>query len=332
MTTTVRSDRRAWRTLSDRQWSGLRDDAEFVFLGTPPRGQVLEVRSADGTRLHTEVFGPADGYPIVLSHGICCALRFWDYQIADLSPDFRVIAFDHRGHGRSDRPARGGYTTARLAEDLDAVLRTALRPGERAVIAGHSMGGITIQAWADRFPAQVGRFADAVALLNTTAGELVGFGGGPNPSALSTVANRVLTAGALVFGGIPLPARLPLRAALMDPGTVGRDATPAVRAMVRELILDTPSSTRGAFIRSLAVLRTGDLDAGSLTVPALVIGSQFDHLLPYAHSRRLEASLPNSLGLVKVPGGHCSPLEHPGQISGALRNLANNARRTSSTA
>ena len=55
----------------------------------------------DGVRLHTEVFGPEDGYPIVLAHGITCAIRVWAYQIADLARDYRVIAYDHRGHGRS---------------------------------------------------------------------------------------------------------------------------------------------------------------------------------------------------------------------------------------
>ena len=42
-----------------------------------PDGRIMEVRSRDGVRLHTEVFGPADGYPIVLAHGITCALRVW---------------------------------------------------------------------------------------------------------------------------------------------------------------------------------------------------------------------------------------------------------------
>ena len=68
------------------------------------------VRSADGTRLHTEVFGPQDGYPFVLAHGITCAIRVWAHQIADLAADYRVIAFDQRGHGRSGVPRRRGTT------------------------------------------------------------------------------------------------------------------------------------------------------------------------------------------------------------------------------
>ena len=102
-----------------------------------PRGKTLIVHSADGTRLHTEVFGPADGYPVVLAHGITCSLRVWHEQINDLARDYRVIAYDHRGHGRSAVPGPAAYSLDHLAADLDAVLAAALRPGERAVIAGH---------------------------------------------------------------------------------------------------------------------------------------------------------------------------------------------------
>lgn len=138
-----------------------------------PASRTVPVRAPDGTRLHTEVFGPENGYPIVLSHGITCAIRVWAHQIADLATDYRVIAFDHRGHGRSGIPRRGGYSLAHLASDVDAVLEATLAPGERAVIAGHSMGGMALAAWSDRYRHKVEARADAVALINTTTGDLL---------------------------------------------------------------------------------------------------------------------------------------------------------------
>ncbi|WP_054812524.1 alpha/beta fold hydrolase [Nocardia arizonensis] len=60
----------------------------------------LTVISVDGTRLHVEIHGRADAPTIVLTHGVLCALGFWRHQIAALSTDYRVVAFDHRGHGR----------------------------------------------------------------------------------------------------------------------------------------------------------------------------------------------------------------------------------------
>nr|WP_080597633.1 alpha/beta fold hydrolase [Rhodococcus rhodochrous] len=74
--------------------------------------EVLGVRSKDGTRIHTEAYGPADAPTIVLAHGILCELGFWRNQIRDLSDDYRVVAFDHRGHGRSQAapPGRTRWT------------------------------------------------------------------------------------------------------------------------------------------------------------------------------------------------------------------------------
>ncbi len=124
----------------------------------------MTVRAADGTRLHAEVFGPPDGYPIVLTHGITCAIRAWTYQIADLSHDYRVIAFDHRGHGRSGVPRSKDYTLKHLASDLDSVLDATLAPHERAVVAGsldgwHHHRGVVGANTATRFPGARTRIA-----------------------------------------------------------------------------------------------------------------------------------------------------------------------------
>ena len=148
--------------------AGVRDALESL-----PSGRTVKVRAEDGTKLHTRVFGPENCYPIVLCHGVTCTHRAWAYQIADLSVDHRVIAFDHRGHGRSSVPRRGEYTLDRLAGDLDAVLDATLNARERAVIAGHSMGGIMIAAWAQRRRHTVADRADGVAFVNTATGDLL---------------------------------------------------------------------------------------------------------------------------------------------------------------
>jgi len=96
-----------------------------------PASRTVKVRAADGTRLHTEVFGPEDGYPIVLAHGITCAIPVWHEQINDLARDYRVIAYDHRGHGRSGLPHRSAYSLGHLAgaEGRDACLPRGLVTG-----------------------------------------------------------------------------------------------------------------------------------------------------------------------------------------------------------
>jgi pimeloyl-ACP methyl ester carboxylesterase len=290
-----------------------------------PPSRTLTVHAADGTPLHAEVFGPADGYPIVLTHGIACAIRAWAHQIADLASDYRVIAFDHRGHGRSGVPRRGGYSLKHLASDLDSVLDATLAPHERAVLAGHSMGGITIAAWSAHHGHKVHRRADAVALINTATGDLV------RKAKLLSVPRelsmaRVIAARGLInaFGGFPLPpaARIPSRY-LVAMLAVGRDADPSAARIVYELFAQTSPAVRGSCVKMLVdALGPQYLDLDGLTVPTLVIGSERDRLTPISQSRRIARTAPNVVGLVELPGGHCSMLEQPREVSWHLRALA----------
>ncbi|MBV8861923.1 MAG: alpha/beta hydrolase [Mycobacterium sp.] len=301
-----------------------------------PASRTVSVRASDGTRLHTEVFGPADGYPIVLAHGITCAIRVWGYQIADLATEYRVIAFDARGHGRSGIPRRGGYSLRQLASDVDAVLEATLAPGERGVIVGHSMGGMAIAAWSDFYRHNVEARADAVALINTTTGDLlreVRLLPVPPPFA----AVRIFGARALVniFGSFTVPpaVRLATRE-MISMLAVGADAEREVSALIYELFNATSPLGRGGCGKALVdALGRRHISLAGLTVPTLVIGSQRDRLTPLVQSRRIAAAAPNLVGLVVLPGGHCSMLERPAEVNRELRALAESitgSRRISS--
>ncbi len=296
-----------------------------------PPGRPVIVRSADGTRVHTEVFGPEDGYPIVLAHGITCAIRVWANQINDLAGDYRVIAYDHRGHGRSGvPPRRGNYGLDFLAADLDAVLAATLTPGERAVIAGHSMGGMAIMSWAQRYPRRVQHCADAVGLINTSSGDLlrdIQFLPVPRP----LVGSRVRTVGAVLkqFGAAPLvPGSVQQSRRFIAALAVGRDADPAIADFVFELFATTPPAGRGGWARALVdSLGPKHISLTNLTVPALVIGSKSDRLLPIKAARRIAAEVPNLASFVELSGGHMGPQEHADEVNAQLRALAESVRR-----
>ncbi|HEX2399295.1 MAG TPA: alpha/beta hydrolase [Mycobacterium sp.] len=298
---------------------------KFAAAEALPTGRTVRVRSKDGIRLHAEVFGPDDGYPIVLAHGITCAIRVWAYQITELSTHYRVIAFDHRGHGRSAVPVRRHfYGLDHLAADLDSVLEATLAPGERAVIAGHSMGGIAITSWAERYPDRVPQRADAVALINTTTGDLlrhVQFLPVPPPFADA----RVRAAGTLLktFGAAPLLRAVdrPSRQ-FVSTIAVGRDADPAVVEFIYELFTSTPPAGRGGWARTLVdALGPEHIGLTNLTVPTLVIGSEKDRLLPMVSSRRIASMVPNLSSFVELSGGHCAIVERPDEVNKHLRML-----------
>ncbi len=208
------------------------------------------------------------------------------------------------------------------------MLETTLAPGERAVIAGHSMGGIAIESWSERYRSRVERRADAVALINTTTGDIV------RQVKFLTLPQRLAGSRAAVgtrivrrFGGIPTlrAAERPSRrfvAAL----AVGHDADPEIASFVYDLYVNTPRLGRGGCAAMLMdSLERTPVSLAGLTVPTLVIGSSRDRLLPIASSRRIAAAVPNLVQLVELPGGHCAILERPAEVSGQLRRLAESA-------
>jgi non-heme chloroperoxidase len=95
-----------------------------------------EIVAADGTRLHVRDWGT--GRPIVFLAPWALNSTWWDYHLASLgSAGYRCIAFDRRGHGRSDEPS-GGYDFDTLADDLRTVM-TELDLRD-VLLIGHSMG------------------------------------------------------------------------------------------------------------------------------------------------------------------------------------------------
>jgi pimeloyl-ACP methyl ester carboxylesterase len=249
----------------------------------------------------------------------------WAPQVDVLTKRFRVIAFDHRGHGRSELPRRGGFSLSHLAADVDAVLDATLAPGERAVIAGHSMGGMAIAAWSDHYRHKVESRADAVALINTTTGDLlreVRLLPVPPPFA----AVRILGGRALIniFGSFPVPPAVHRASReLVSMLAVGPDADRAIGSLIFELFSATSPAGRGGCGKALAeAMGRRHIDLAGLTVPTLVIGSQRDRLTPFVQSRRIAAAAPNLVALVELPGGHCSMLERPVEVNRELRALA----------
>ncbi|MEU9302654.1 alpha/beta hydrolase [Streptomyces sp. NPDC048269] len=282
----------------------------------PPVGRREFVAvSADGAQLHVEVHGDEGAPAVVLAHGWTCSTAFWAAQIRELAKDHRVIAYDQRGHGRS--PAAREHSTTALADDLVAVLGSVLAPGERAVVAGHSMGGMTIMAAAAR-PEFTERVAAAL-LCSTGSGRLV---------AEATVVPlrpgraRTRITGSVLGSRAPLGPVTPVAKKVLKYATMGRGSAPDKVEACARIVHACPTNVRRAWSQVLAGLDL-DADVARLTVPTAVIGGKDDRLTPVVHARGLAAALPNCVGLTELTGtGHMTPIEAPEAVTGALRELA----------
>lgn len=290
----------------------------------------LTAVSADGSHVHVEVHGPvragaraggggrgAVGRPaVVLAHGWTCSTRFWAAQIADLAVDHRVIVYDQRGHGRSPVPGRDGYSTDALADDLEAVLAATLEPGEKAVFAGHSMGGMTLMAAARR-PA-FREHAGAALLCSTGSSRLTdeSLVVPLRPGRVRTRLTRMILGARAPLGPVtPLSKRI-LRYATMGPGSAPERVTECAG-----LVHACPRLSRVGWAH---VLGTLDLDAGvrELSVPTAVIVGTADRMTPPVQARALAAALPDCVAFTELTGmGHMTPVEAPEAVTAAIREL-----------
>ncbi len=109
-------------------------------------------RSADGTRIHYVTYGPSDGEPLLLIHGLGTDHLGWILQRPALAGDFRCIAVDNRGSGQSDKPI-AAYRLEDIAADALAVLDA--ENVDSAHIVGASMGGVVAQIIAVTHPERV---------------------------------------------------------------------------------------------------------------------------------------------------------------------------------
>ncbi len=311
----------ARRGPTNRQWENplLRDSLDY---------EVIPVITEDGATLRVHAYGPADGDPIVLSHGWTCCIEYWNPQINVLAEKFRVIAYDQRGHGHSDFGSRKPSPDV-LADDLASVLSASIAPGKKAVLVGHSMGGMSIMAWAGRHPKQVAQYAGGVVLANTGSDSLIA-----QTTIIPLLPERVaavknVLGRAVLAAPIPLPAgaatRRPFQFAVMAPGSTRESID-----FCQRIALSCKGSTRGKWGLALADL---DISAAlhNLNVPTVVIAGELDRLTPPAHSVKLAEALDrNGIldRLVVIPAvGHMGNVEAIEEFNAEIVRLRLKAKR-----
>ncbi|MFC6013631.1 alpha/beta fold hydrolase [Nocardia lasii] len=296
----------------------------------PPRlpYDVIPVVTADGARLRVHAYGPLDAPVIVFSHGWTCSLEYWNAQINAFAGEYRVIAYDQRGHGESTN----GYakpSTNLLADDLCDVLDAVLLPGQRAVLAGHSMGGMTLIAWAGRYPERVAEQAAAVILTNTGAHSLVEVSTmipGLNKP-LQLLRGRALPTpdwlGKLVLGTpVVLPPIKPVRW-IFARQVMTLDTSRAKLDYALSVVRACPIMTRSRYGLLLTNLHLGD-DAKNLCVPTTVLAGDRDDMTPRLHAERLAALLADAGSLVAfkvLPTGHLGNVERYDLFNAELNAL-----------
>ena len=295
-----------------------------------PAGQDVVVTTDDGARLAVTVAdppaadpdpgddppdaqaaagsaGPGDQPTVVLPHCWTGSRAVW-VPVARrlLAAGHRVVLYDQRGHGASTA-GRDRITVGRLGADLATVLdRLDLRD---VVLAGHSMGGMTVMGFACGHPDARRDRVRSIALVATAAH---GLAAGGRDRFWRIVLWRDLVD--RLMGWPPL-GRILVR------GVFGADPRRAHVEATRELFVSTPAAVRLACVEAMGEM---DLRAGlaAVDVPAVVVLGRRDTLIVNRLTRAIVDHVQGA-GLVELPGaGHMLPFERPDEVTAAIRRMA----------
>ncbi|TDH50289.1 alpha/beta hydrolase [Mycobacterium eburneum] len=279
--------------------------------------------SLDDAWLNVTEWGADDAdLTVVLTHGWTLSARIWEDVAASVvtaDPAVRVLAYDHRGHGRSARVATASIE--QLADDLAAVVAQ-LVPDGPIVFGGHSLGGMVLVALAQRHPQLVAQRAAGAMFVATSAGDLMGAirripGTEALLKAALRIAERVRIPSRPLFlarqGARGAFGRRPRRHDLNRVVRQGEQAQPAAVAALGRSILDHRRYPALRAYRHLDVV---------------VMAGSRDWLTSPIHAQRIADQLPDSEVVVFDGAGHFLPYERREAVSAHLLNLVAKARRS----
>ena len=261
-------------------------------------------------QLHYEDHG--SGQPIVRIHGWPLSHRMWEGQIhAFVAAGFRVIAYDRRGFGDSDRPATG-YDYDTFAADLQALLTTL--DLQNVILAGFSMGGGEVARYLGTYGSE--RIAKAMFL-------------GAVPPFLLKTADNPNGAPMELFEGMMAGVKAD-RAAFLATFLQGffnydpADTTFPVDAIAFAKWIAYNASAVGT-AECIRAFGTTDFraDLKKITIPTLVVHGSADHIVPIDISGKLTAAMIPGAKLIVFDGApHGMTVTHGPQLTAAMLEFA----------
>ncbi|GAA4852744.1 alpha/beta hydrolase [Kitasatospora terrestris] len=274
----------------------------------------------------------AGGEPltVVFCHGYCLNQDSWHFQRAALREGLRLVFWDQRSHGRSERSrsylAGDPASIDQLGADLKAVVDT-VAPTGPLVLVGHSMGGMTVMALADRHPELFRERVAGVALIGTLASDWDSVTLGL-PAAGARLFKRVAPGVVRMLGrqvelveatrrfGADVSAVFYRRFSF---GT--KDVDPAVVRFAEQLLDATPIDVVAEFYPAFSAHDKQAALAVLKDIPTLVLAGTRDLLTPPGHSEAIARALPGVEPVLVPDAGHLVMLERPGTVDRQLAAL-----------
>jgi pimeloyl-ACP methyl ester carboxylesterase len=248
--------------------------------------------------LNFDDVGP--GPVVVLLHGFPLDNNIWEFQKGAIGSEYRIIAPDLRGHGRTAAPA-GTYTVDAMADDVLETL-DALGITEPVVLGGLSMGGYIALSIVARYPERL----RGLMLFDTRATADT-----PETARVrDELARQVEKTGSVET---VVEAMLPV---MFAPVTRERHAD--LIARVGEQMLRTLPGGIVGTLRGLAIRPDRAAVLTRIRVPTLVVVGEKDAITPTDQSRAMAAAIPGARLVEVADAGHLAPIENPAAVNRAV--------------
>ncbi len=236
--------------------------------------------------------GNADGEVLVLSAGLGGSASYWQPNLGALGQDYRLLLYDHRGTGRSDRMLPDTVSVEDFADDITTLLDAT--GTERAHVIGHAAGAVAGLALVLKAPARIGKL---VAVNGWAA---------PDPHFARCFDARL----ALLRNSGP-EAYLAAQPIFLFPATWISEHHEQLEAeRVHQFAGFAGAESYEKRIAALRAFHIADR-LGEIATPVLAVASRDDMLMPWTASRRLVAGLPNATLAVMEWGGHACNVTDP---------------------
>jgi len=300
------------------------------------------VMASDGVPLHVEIDEPEHrptrlpkgaAVPIIVfCHGYTLSLRSWVFQRRALKAvGYRVVLWDHRGHGRSGAGSKESYDVDQLGLDLAAVLRDVVPEGP-LVLVGHSMGGMTLMALALQEPELIKDRVLGVAFVATSPGGL---------SAVSWGLGSVLGKAVHLMGPVAVGQLAGRQGLVNSVLRAGKDveeflvdrysfASPVPLSIVRltaDMIFATRIEVISDFMETFDRHDKREALEHFIGVETLVLNGVQYLLTPPKHSEEIVRLIPGAEHVLVKDAGHIIMLEHGEVVSQQLLSLIERAER-----
>ncbi|MEQ8676312.1 MAG: alpha/beta hydrolase [Aggregatilineales bacterium] len=284
------------------------DPFPLAQLDEPMPGESAMVERADGTLIHTRSVGDGSAGTVILSHGYGYEMQEWNViagMLLDL--DYRLIALDLRGHGKSTI-GRDGMTSKAMAADYKAVIEH--YDVKDAILVGHSTGVFLTTVFMLDYPDVVAKHLKAAVLMAGLCGNALE--GSPQ--------NRVQIP-LIKYGIIESVARSNVYGWLFGASLCGEKPSPAIIQAFLKTFLKQPHKKLFGILNALAV-ENHYPRLHEIKIPCVIICGEADKTTPRWHSETMGRNIPDARNVWVPHQGHLLNWEAPDVLVEAVQSLS----------